>query len=113
MNLTCDPVEERFKAAQFSNLVRDKGYYQAAFHSRLAQNLAALGYGIERDGNSFRLAGINKATAEKFSRRTEIIKQEAERLGITDAKTKGDLGRKTREGKDAAPAMSVPQLRRE
>ena len=39
--------------------------------------------------------------------------QEAERLGITDAKTKGDLGRKTREGKDAAPAMSVPQLRRE
>jgi len=112
-NCTYDPVEERFKAGEFSNLVANKGLYQAAFHSRLAQNLAALGYGIERDGNSFRLAGIDKATAEKFSRRTEIIEQEAERLGITDAKAKGELGRKTREGKDAAPAMSVSELRRE
>jgi conjugative relaxase-like TrwC/TraI family protein len=112
-NCTYDPVEDRFKAGEFSNLVANKGLYQAAFHSRLAQNLAALGYGIERDGNSFRLAGIDKTTAEKFSRRTEIIEQEAERLGITDAKAKGDLGRKTREGKDAAPAMSVPELRRE
>jgi len=112
-NCSYDTVEDRFKAGEFSNLVANKGYYQAAFHSRLAQNLAALGYGIERDGNSFALAGIDKATAEKFSRRTEIIEQEAERLGITDAKAKGDLGRKTREGKDAAPAMSVPELRRE
>jgi conjugative relaxase-like TrwC/TraI family protein len=112
-NCTYDPVEDRFKAGQFSNLVRDKGYYQAAFHSRLGQNLRALGYGIERDGNSFRLGGIDKATTEKFSRRTEIIEQEAERLGVTDAKAKGELGRRTREGKDAAPAMSVPALRRE
>jgi conjugative relaxase-like TrwC/TraI family protein len=112
-NCTYDRVEDRFKAAEFSNLVANKGLYQAAFHSRLAQNLAALGYGIERDGNSFRLAGIDKSITEKFSRRTEIIEQEAERLGITDAKAKGDLGRKTREGKDAAPAMSVQELRRE
>ena len=34
-NCTFDPEEDRFKAGEFSNLVRDKGYYQAAFHSRL------------------------------------------------------------------------------
>src|SRR5271170_6212386 len=32
-NATFDPVEERWKAGEFSSLVRDKGYYQAAFHS--------------------------------------------------------------------------------
>src|ERR1700733_9646531 len=57
-NCTYDAEEDRFKAAEFSNLVRDKGYYQAAFHSRFAESLSALGYGIERDGSSFRLAGI-------------------------------------------------------
>jgi len=30
-NATYDTVENKWKAAQFSNLVRDKGYYQAAF----------------------------------------------------------------------------------
>jgi conjugative relaxase-like TrwC/TraI family protein len=110
-NCTWDPQEKRFKAGEFSNLVRDKGYYQAAFHSRLSERLAALGYGIERDGNSFRLAGIDKTTAEKFSRRTEIIEAEAARLGIRDAKAKGELGRRTRERKDAE-GMPISELRK-
>ena len=59
-NASYDTEENKWKAAEFSNLVRDKGYYQAAFHSRLAENLRTLGYGIERDGNSFRLAGIDR-----------------------------------------------------
>ena len=84
-NATFDPEENKWKAGEFSNLVRDKGYYQAAFHSRLRERLADLGYGIERDGNSFRLVGIDTDTTEKFSRRTAIIDAEAERLGITDA----------------------------
>jgi len=109
-NCTYDPEEEKFKAAEFSNLVRDKGYYQAAFHSRFAEKLRALGYATPRDGNSFRLAGIDAATAEKFSRRSDIIEAEAQRLGITDPKAKGELGRRTREGKDP-DGLSVAQLR--
>jgi len=111
-NQTWDPREERWKAAQFVNLVRDKGYYQAAFHSRFAERLAELGYGIERDGNSFRLAGIDGGTTEKFSRRSEVIDAEAERLGITDAKAKGKLGAKTREKKNEAQ-QSMGELRAE
>jgi hypothetical protein len=110
-NATYDPVEDKWKAAQFSNLVRDKGYYQAAFHSRLAGKLADLGYGIERDGKSFRLLGIDKSLTDKFSRRSEIIEAEAQRLGITDQKAKGELGRRTREKKDAAP-KSMTELRK-
>lgn len=99
-NATWDPAEERWKAGQFADIVRDKGYYQAAFHSRFAEGLAKLGYGIERDGNSFRLAGISHETEKKFSRRTGIIEAAAERLGITDAKAKGKLGARTREKKN-------------
>jgi conjugative relaxase-like TrwC/TraI family protein len=111
-NASYDPQEERWKAAQFSNLVRDKGYYQAAFHSRFAERLANLGYGIERDGNSFRLAGIDNDISEKFSRRTQVIETEAERLGITDAKAKGKLGAKTREKKNDVQ-QSMAELREE
>jgi len=109
-NCTYDPEEEKFKAGEFSNLVRDKGYYQAAFHSRLAEKLRALGYATPRDGNSFRIKGIDPATTDKFSRRSDIIEAEAQRLGITDPKAKGELGRRTREGKDP-DGMSVAQLR--
>lgn len=102
-NASYDPVEGQFKAGEFSNFYRDKGYYQDAFHSRLAKGLADIGYGIERDGNSFRLAGIDPAVMQRFSRRTEQIEAEAERLGITDAETKGELGRRTRRQKDKHP----------
>jgi conjugative relaxase-like TrwC/TraI family protein len=110
-NSTWDPEEQRFKAGEFSNLVRDKGLYQAEFHSRLAARLRALGYGIERDGNSFRLVGIDRQTEKTFSHRTAIIEAEAERLGISDPKAKGELGRRTRERKDP-DGMSVAELRK-
>jgi conjugative relaxase-like TrwC/TraI family protein len=99
-NATFDAEEDKWKAGEFSNFYRDKGYYQAAFHSRFAKRLADLGYGIERDGKSFRLAGIEPETTRKFARRTDVIDAEAERLGITDAGLKSKLGQWTREAKD-------------
>jgi conjugative relaxase-like TrwC/TraI family protein len=111
-NATFDRVENRWKAIQLGDIVRDKGYYQAAFHARLAHRLSELGYPIEKDGNSFRIAGIDRATGDKFSRRTTVIEAEAERLGIDDAKTKGELGRRTREKKSKDRA-SMSELRAE
>lgn len=110
-NATYDAVEGKWKAAQFSNLVRDKGYYQAAFHSRLGANLADLGYGIERDGNSFTLAGISRATAEKFSRRRAAIDAEAERLGISGHDGRSVLAKRTRHKKSESP-LSMDELRK-
>jgi conjugative relaxase-like TrwC/TraI family protein len=109
LNATFDSVEQKWKAVQLGDVVRDKGYYQAAFHARLASKLKALGYGTQKDGKSFRLAGIERSTVEKFSRRTAIIEAEAERLGIGDPLAKSKLGRRTREkkGKDRA---SMPEL---
>jgi conjugative relaxase-like TrwC/TraI family protein len=73
LNATYDSTENRWKAIQLGNIVRDKGYYQAAFHARLAGRLHDLGYGIEKHGNSFTLAGISRDTVEQFSRRTAVI----------------------------------------
>jgi conjugative relaxase-like TrwC/TraI family protein len=112
LNATFDPAEKQWKAIELGEVVRDKGYYQAAFHSRLAGHLKNLGYGIERDGSSFRLAGITKETAAKFSRRTGVIEAEAERLGINDAAAKAKLGRRTREKKSKDP-VSMEELRKQ
>jgi conjugative relaxase-like TrwC/TraI family protein len=111
MNASYDPVEQRWKAGEFERLVRDKGYYQAAFHARLAQKLAALGYGIEPDRNSFKLSGIDAEVCKTFSRRGEIIKAEAKRLGLTTYDAKRLLAKRTREVKPENP-LSMAELRK-
>ena len=111
-NASYDATEARWKAIELGVVVRDKGYYQAAFHARFAARLKDLGYGIERDGNSFRLAGISRDTVEKFSRRSEVIDAEAEKRGIDDPAQKSQLGRKTRE-KKSKTQQSMAQLRNE
>jgi conjugative relaxase-like TrwC/TraI family protein len=111
-NATWDSTENRWKAIQLGDVVRDKGWYQSAFHARLSSKLKALGYGIEKDGNSFNIAGISRDLIERFSRRTGVINAQAEKLGIVDAEAKGKLGRKTREKKSDKP-LSMQELRDE
>ncbi len=96
-NATYDPVEQRIKAGQLGDVVRDKGYYRAAFYSRLAEKLERLGYVIDRrGGNDWEIAGVLPATIDQLSKRTAQIEQQAEEQGITDAARKGELGAKTR-----------------
>lgn len=109
-NATFDTSEGRWKAGQFGGIVRDKLYYQAAFHARLAGRLQELGYGVRRDGTSFALEGIGRQTTAKFSRRTAQIEEAAARKGISDPQAKGELGRRTRERKAAGGSMA--ELRR-
>jgi hypothetical protein len=42
-NATFDPVEERWKAGQFTGLIADKAYFQEYFHTLLAQKLMGSG----------------------------------------------------------------------
>jgi conjugative relaxase-like TrwC/TraI family protein len=109
MNLSYDPVEECWKAGEFGSIKRDATYYQAAFHARLAGKLTDLGYGVERDGKSFKLAGVDESLTDKFSRRSQLIEAQAALRGITDAKEKAGLGRKTRNAKNAD--LTIAELR--
>jgi conjugative relaxase-like TrwC/TraI family protein len=110
-NLSYDATENCWKAGEFSAIKRDAAYYQSAFHARLGQKLSEMGYGVERDGKSFRLRGIDESLTDKFSRRSQMIEEEALRKGITDAKQKSGLGRKTRNAKNAD--LTIEQLRAE
>ncbi len=98
-NATQDEVEREWKAAQFGQIVRDMPYYEAAFHARLAGKLRAMGYEVERVGNSFEVVGFSRELIEKFSLRNEEILKEAEKRGIKTAKGRDGLAALTREKK--------------
>ncbi|MGP1346141.1 MAG: MobF family relaxase [Phycisphaerales bacterium] len=99
-NATYDEVEEAWKAGQFRHLKRDAPYYQAAFHSRLAQGLQSIGYPITRTATGWDLDRIPRSLVEKYSGRTKEIEAYAAEKGITDPVAKGQLGARTRSAKD-------------
>jgi len=101
-NATHDPIEERWKAAQFRPVVRDHPYFQAAFHTRLAAELERLGYRVERRADGWDLAGTTRELVDKYSRRTAEIEAAAKRLGVIDPEEKGQLGARTRSAKGKA-----------
>ncbi len=110
-NTTWDAAENRWKAGQFSGLKRDAPYFEALFHSRLAEKMTRLGLSVERTKAGWEIAGLSKATLKAFSRRTAQVEQEAQQRGITSPRAKDGLGAKTREHK--AKHLSIDELRRE
>lgn len=106
MNMTHDPVEAKWKALQMGDIRKETPYYEGAFHRRLKANLEAIGLEIVGTENGFEIAGVSRETVEKFSRRTGVIEETAERLGITDPEQKAKLGTMTREKKNKSLLMS-------
>ena len=95
-NSTFDQEENRWKAGQFQGQKQDAPYFEALFHSTMARRIAELNLPIERTKKGWEIAGLSKATLDKFSRRTALIEKEAKAKGITDAHAKSELGAKTR-----------------
>jgi conjugative relaxase-like TrwC/TraI family protein len=109
-NATLTP-DGKIKAGQFGDIVRDKGYYEAAFYARLALKTEALGLRIERrGGKEWEIAGVPQAVIDRFSKRTGRIEAEAKERGITDEADKARLGAKTRSRKQKE--MTMPELRK-
>ncbi|MGY3213947.1 MobF family relaxase [Mucilaginibacter sp. HD30] len=98
-NATYDQQDRKWKAGQFQQTKQDAPYYEAIFHSKLAQGLQEQGYAVEKTKNGFELAGLQKQTLEKFSRRTQEIEDYSREHGISDDKQKSQIGAKTREAK--------------
>lgn len=101
-NATWDSTEDRWKAGQFAPIKRDGAYFEAVFHSVLAQRVARIGLPVARTRTGWEVEGFQRSTIEKFSRRTARIEQVARENGITDPEAKGALGAKTRERKAKA-----------
>lgn len=99
-NATYDQKELQWKAGEFGKIKKDASYFEAYFHSKFADNLKQCGYAIEQTKKGWEIAGIERSTIEKFSRRTSEIEELAKQKGIIDAREKDKLGAKTRKGKD-------------
>ncbi|MEM9703149.1 MAG: MobF family relaxase, partial [Planctomycetota bacterium] len=111
-NVTHDPQEDRYKAAQFRELKRDANYFEARMHARLAKALhEELGYAIRRDGRQWDVAGLAPELKQKFSRRTAEIEALAAEHGVTNAEQKAELGARTRKAK--ANRKTFPELQTE
>jgi conjugative relaxase-like TrwC/TraI family protein len=109
MNVTWDPIEKRFKAAQIGDLKGEAGYYEAVFHNALARGMIQLGYGIARHDRFFEVAGIGRELVDRFSRRREVVEEAARLRGIDDPELKKALSKLTRERK--AEDLSLDELR--
>lgn len=110
MNLTFDAVEKRWKAAQIGDIKGEAIYYEATFHAALAKRLAGLGYGIERHGRFFEIAGIDRDLIGRFSQRRDVVEAAAAAEGQADnPEAKRLLSRLTREKK--ADSLSIEELR--
>ncbi|MEW4569520.1 MobF family relaxase [Tautonia sp. JC769] len=110
-NATHDAREGAWKAAQFRDIKRNAPYFQAMFHSHLADSLAELGYGIRRTPSGWELEGVPDRVIDVFSRRRDVIERVAREEGIRDDAGKDRLGARTRERK--AGHLSAGQLRAE
>ena len=99
LNATYDPEEKRWKAVQMGQIKTDAPYYQAIFHSKLANNLREIGYKIRPTKHAFEIDGISDKVIAEFSRRKNQIEKQAQLKGITHPKIKARLGALTREAK--------------
>lgn len=98
-NTTWDHEEGRFKAGQFAGVKRDGAYFEAVFHTMLAERVARLGLDVERTKTGWEISGFTRSTIDKFSRRTALVEQLAKEQGITDPRVKDGLGARSREKK--------------
>lgn len=109
-SLTHDDREGEFKAVHFREVVRGAPFYQAAFRADLALRLQGLGYEIDARKGDFELVGVPARARAEFSRRTAVIGDKADELGLTSPEARARLGATTREAKQAGGTLD--ELRR-
>ena len=78
-NATWDPVENRWKALQTTEIFEQLGFFTEIYRSELAQRLKAIGYRLRPTDNGFEIAGVPEEIIQRFSkRRKAILEAEAE-----------------------------------
>lgn len=75
--------------------------FGAIFRAEMAYKMSKLGYGIEPDGESFRVKGVSQELCDAYSSRSKAIQNELDKLGIkTSASKEGEhFKTRTRPGK--------------
>ncbi|MBT1689874.1 MobF family relaxase [Dawidia soli] len=106
-NATWDDQEQKYKAAKFREIIKNRPFHQAAFHKRLADNLVALGYRIRKTPTAFELEGVPTKVIDAFSKRKFQVQRAAKEKGITDPAELDKLGARTRAKKQKGHTMAA------
>jgi len=77
----------------------------AVYRAELASEMQKMGYAVERDGSSFRLAGADAKIEAEFSKRAAQIREQALATGKTSHLQKMDVARDSRKDKELTPAQ--------
>lgn len=78
MNVTFDPVEQRWKGVQPSEYFRRQGYFREVCYNRLAARLQAAGYELAPvRGIGFNVKGVPAELRDRFSKRRRTILEQA------------------------------------
>ena len=80
-NATFDPVENRWKALQYSGFIRAKKFAENAYYHELARELRNCGYRIHnRPRGDFQVEGISEELCQRFSKRHAQIDEALRRV---------------------------------
>lgn len=109
-NLTFHERNNRYQAVEVSTIKKEGTYYESLYHSHFAELLQKAGYEIERKGRFFEIAGIQRETLDKFSNRTQVIEELAEKRNITRADVKAKLGGWSRKQKEESSEIDLDSL---
>ncbi len=81
----------------------------AAYRAELATELKALGYQVERDGSSFKIAGVPDKLCDKFSKRRSQIENALKEHGATGARASEIAALDTRKAKESVDRETLIQ----
>jgi conjugative relaxase-like TrwC/TraI family protein len=98
-NITWDPVEMRWKAAQLGGVKEKAPDLELDADARFAKKLRALGYVPVMGKKGLQLAGVPQSVIDKFSQRRNQIDKESAEQGVTDPEGKHRIGAAIRESK--------------
>jgi len=84
LNLTFDPVEQRWKGVQPFGYMRHQGFFREVCYNRLAYRMTEAGYDLEpQRGIGFTIRGFPERLRTEFSERRNKILSLAKERGVT------------------------------
>lgn len=84
MNVTFDPVEDRWKGVQPSGYFKHQGYFREVCYNKLAMRMLAGGYELEKARKiGFTIKGFPSDLRKRFSKRREEILESAKARKIS------------------------------
>lgn len=104
LNVTYDPVDERYRALDNTELYKAQSLLERGFHETEGRLIEALGYRIDRDRSdgTASIGGIDQKARDAFSSRHAAIEETAKELGGTSPEARSRAWDLTRSGKEKA-----------